>query len=273
MRTIREGGRVRPRSARRRRPLAAGLVLLLLLAGATVAVEAGLGPAAPGERAGAAPPATTPPVPATSSPAGPATSSPAFDRSRFSIDQAGSPWVVVDKLRPLDPLDHAPADLVDVGGGHQMRAEAAAALGRMFGDAAAVGLRLTVDSAYRSYAYQQRTFASAVARLGEAQALRASARPGYSEHQTGLTADIGGGGCQIEQCFAGTPEGRWVAENAYRYGFVIRYPDGAEAVTGYQYEPWHVRYVGAELATEMRSEGMATLEQFFGLPPAPGYAG
>jgi D-alanyl-D-alanine carboxypeptidase len=208
-------------------------------------------------------------APTTPSPTGP----PPFDRTRLSIDDPDSLWVVVDKLRPSNPLDHAPADLVDVGGGHLMRAEAAAALRQMFADAAALGLRLDVDSSYRSYVYQQNTFASGVARLGEAQALRGIARPGFSEHQTGLAADIGGGGCQIEQCFASTPEGRWVAENGYRYGFVIRYPDGAEGVTGYRYEPWHVRYVGVDLATELRTEGVATLEQFFGLPAAPGYAG
>jgi D-alanyl-D-alanine carboxypeptidase len=213
----------------------------------------------------ASPPTTT----AAPSPTGP----PPFDRTQHPIDDPASTWVVVDKLRPSNPLDYAPADLVDVGGGHQMRAESATALDRMFDDAAAAGLRLDVDSGYRSYAYQQNTFASGVARLGEQQALRGIARPGFSEHQTGLAADIGGGGCQIEQCFAGTAEGRWVAENAHRYGFVIRYPDGLEGITGYRYEPWHVRYVGVQLATEMRTEGVPTLEQFFGLPAAPDYAG
>jgi D-alanyl-D-alanine carboxypeptidase len=276
MRRIGEGGRVPSPSARRRWPLVVGVVVLLLLSAGIVAVVVGLGPEGPPSLAADPAPATASPAapPATRtlappSPIGP----PPFDRTRYSIDDANSIWAVVDKLRPANPLDYAPADLVDVGGGHQLRAEAAAALDRMFADAAATGLRLDVDSAYRSYVYQQNTFASGVARLGEAQALRGIARPGFSEHQTGLAADIGGGGCEIEACFARTPEGRWVAANGYRYGFVIRYPDGAEGMTGYRYEPWHVRYVGVDLATEMRTEGVPTLEQFFGLPAAPSYAG
>jgi D-alanyl-D-alanine carboxypeptidase len=196
-----------------------------------------------------------------------------FDRTLHSIDDPASIWVVVDKAEPLSPPDYAPDDLVAVGGGHQLRAEAAAAMRRMFADAAAQGLPMQVDSAYRSYSYQQGVFSSAVSRLGRAQALRASARPGFSEHQTGLSADIGGGGCDIDSCFAGTRAGRWVAENGHRYGFVIRYPEGEEAVTGYKYEPWHVRYVGVELATAMEESGVATLEEFFGLPAAPTYSG
>jgi D-alanyl-D-alanine carboxypeptidase len=271
-RPIGKGG---PVPSRRRWLLAVGVVLLLLAAGA-VALAVGLDSTGGHSRAADPAPTTTPdPTTAatTTSAAATPTGPPPFDRARYSIDDANSVWVVVDKLRPMNPIDYAPADLVDVGNGHQMRAEAAAPLQQMFADAAAQGLRLNVDSAYRSFEYQTNTFASGVARLGEAQALRGIAKPGYSEHQTGLAADIGGGGCEIDPCFATTAQGRWVAENAYRYGFVIRYPDGAERVTGYRYEPWHVRYVGVDLATEMRTEGVTTLEQFFGLPAAPSYAG
>jgi zinc D-Ala-D-Ala carboxypeptidase len=261
--------------SRRRWFVAVGTVVLLLLAGGAVALAVGSGPSEARSRAADPPPATTTaPTTATTTPAAPSpTGPPPFDRTRFSIDDATSVWAVVDKLRPMNPIDYAPTDLVDVGNGHQMRAEAAAALHQMFADAAAQGLRLNVDSAYRSYTYQQNTFASGVARLGEAQALRGIAKPGFSEHQTGLAADIGGGGCEIDPCFATTAQGQWVAQNAYRYGFVIRYPDGLEGITGYRYEPWHVRYVGVDLATEMRTEGVPTLEQFFGLPAAPSYAG
>jgi zinc D-Ala-D-Ala carboxypeptidase len=86
-----------------------------------------------------------------------------------------------------------------------------------------------------------------------------------------LAADIGGGGCDIETCFATTAEGRWVAANGHRYGYVIRYPEGAQGVTGFKFEPWHVRYVGVALATELHETGVATLEEFFGLPAAPAY--
>src|SRR5690606_15597257 len=100
-----------------------------------------------------------------------------------------------------------------------------------------------------------------------------SARPGYSEHQTGLTADLVGrpAACSIQICFGDTPQGQWIAKNGWRFGFVVRYPEGKTDVTGYIYEPWHVRYVGTYLSTEMHDTGILTLEEFFGLPPAPDY--
>ncbi|TYP80637.1 D-alanyl-D-alanine carboxypeptidase [Blastococcus xanthinilyticus] len=181
--------------------------------------------------------------------------------------------MVVDKLRSLAPIDYRPADLVDVGGGYQLRSEAARAMTEMLAEAAAAGLVISVESAFRPYDHQQRLFANAVARFGEDGAEQRSARPGFSEHQTGLAADLGGGGCHIESCFATTAEGQWVAANAHRFGFLVRYPDGSQGITGYKFEPWHVRYVGVELATELHDTGVATLEDFFGLPAAPEYAG
>ena len=77
--------------------------------------------------------------------------------------------------------------------------------------------------------------------------------------------------CEIETCFAETPEGRWAADNAYKYGFVVRYQKGKQNITGYIYEPWHLRYVGKELAAELHLQGDPTLEEFFGLEPAPDY--
>ena len=260
-----------PSSAGRSRRTALRVLFALLLV--TVAVAAVVvvrdvratpdPPAASGStavRTTTAPATTTAPSPTpdpTPTPT-PTPTEPAFDTGQLSIDDPASSWVVVDKARPLAPLDFAPADLVAIGG-RQLRAEAAQAMQDMFAAAAAEGLRLSVQSAYRSYDYQVNTFRNQVA------------RPGYSEHQTGLAADIGGGGCDIESCFASTAEGRWVAANGYRFGYVIRYPEGLQEVTGYKYEPWHVRYVGVALATEMQRTGVPTLEQFFGLPPAPGY--
>jgi zinc D-Ala-D-Ala carboxypeptidase len=209
----------------------------------------------------------TPPPPAPTPPA-----EPTFDRAQQSIDDPDSTWVIVDKARPLAPLDHAPADLVDIGG-RQLRAEAAQAMRDMIAAAAAQGLILSVQSAYRSYDYQVDTFRNQVARFGEERAEIQVARPGYSEHQTGLAADVGGGGCDIESCFATTAEGQWVAAHGAEFGWVVRYPDGAQDVTGYKYEPWHVRYVGVALATELQRTGTRTLEEFFGLPAAPGYPG
>jgi D-alanyl-D-alanine carboxypeptidase len=227
----------------------------------------------------AAPAARTPTAPSTgpaasSSPPAPPPGTPtaAFDRTRLSIDDPASSWVVVNKARPLVPLDYAPADLVPVGNGRELRAEAAQAMDAMLAAAAVQGLTLSVQSAYRSYDYQMATFARQVARFGEARAEIQVARPGFSEHQTGLAADIGGG-CDIETCFATTAEGRWVAAHAAEFGYLVRYPDGMQEVTGYKYEPWHVRYVGVVLATELERTGVSTLEEFFGLPAAPGYAG
>ena len=100
-----------------------------------------------------------------------------------------------------------------------------------------------------------------------------AARPGHSEHQTGLAVDVAavGQGCVIQVCFGKTRAGRYVAKYAYRFGFIVRYPDGQTPITGYQYEPWHLRYVGVGLATEMRNEGVTVLENFWGLDPAPTY--
>ncbi|MBJ7451368.1 MAG: M15 family metallopeptidase [Blastococcus sp.] len=254
--------------------LTALAVVLLMAAGAVVASEllhppGFAGAVSPAEAPAAA--SSTPPAPAP--PAATVPTPPAFDRGLRSLDDPNSIWVVVNKLRPLQPLGYAPADLVDVGGGLQLRAEAAQAVAALRAEAAAAGLDVVVRSAYRSFERQQGLFGNSTMRFGVAGAELRSARPGYSEHQTGLAVDVGGGGCDIERCFGDTAEGRWVVANAHRTGFLVRYPAGSEQVTGYQYEPWHLRYVGPELATEMHETGVVTLEEFFGLPPAPGYAG
>lgn len=131
---------------------------------------------------------------------------------------------------------------------------------------------MRLQSAYRSYDSQVRAHKYYVKTLGPTQADIASARAGHSEHQTGLTADISAGNsCILEECFADTVQGKWLAQNAYRFGFLLRYPEGLTPVTGYAFEPWHYRYVGIDLATELHVEGVLTLEEFFDLPPAPTY--
>lgn len=199
------------------------------------------------------------------------TTEPGFDKNRFSTSDVASIWVVVNKRRPLNPQDYVPTDLVAVGGGQQLRTEAAAAFSRLTADAKRDGLSIAPLSGYRSYNTQVRVYNNEVATNGQAVADTQSARPGTSEHQTGLGIDVGGGGCGIEDCFANTAEGKWVAAHGYKYGFLIRYPEGKQSVTGYRYEPWHLRYVGSELATEMHEKGAQTLEEFFGLPAAPNY--
>jgi D-alanyl-D-alanine carboxypeptidase len=137
------------------------------------------------------------------------------------------------------------------------------------------GLEMQSQSAYRSFGSQQSVYAGWVSSLGQDAADLTSARPGYSEHQTGLAMDVSASpaNCSLDQCFADTPQGQWLAANGWRFGFIVRYPNGKTDITGYEYEPWHMRYVGVELATEMHDTGIQTLEEFFGLPAAPTYAG
>lgn len=195
----------------------------------------------------------------------PAPVPPAFNKTQYSLSDAASIWVVVNKQRPLDPLRYTPGDLAGVSGGQQIRKSAGEALALMFAAAKAENLALQPLSGYRSYDRQQTVYQNNVNTYGQAEADAASARAGHSEHQTGLAIDIGGGGCGIEDCFGDTAHGKWVATNAYKYGFIIRYPAGKQAITGYKYEPWHIRFVGTELATEMHNKNITTLEEFFEL--------
>lgn len=194
-----------------------------------------------------------------------------FDRHAHSIDDPASEWVVVNKARSLNPVGYAPTDLVQPAvpnvNGQPVRAEVATALTAMFTAAAADGVTLTLQSGYRSYDTQVSVYGDDVVENGVAAADTDTARPGHSEHQTGLAVDIGAasGVCTLDVCFGQTAEGAWLAANAWRFGFVLRYPQGAEQITGFSYEPWHFRYVGAPLATELHDTGTATLEQFFGV--------
>ena len=130
----------------------------------------------------------------------------------------------------------------------------------MKADAAADGITLKIVSGYRSYKDQINAYTKFSNRDGKEAADRYSARPGHSEHQTGLAIDLN----SVQNSFANTPAGKWLAENCVRYGFIIRYPEGKEHITGYMYEPWHVRYVGVEMA-EMISESGLCLEEFLGI--------
>lgn len=206
----------------------------------------------------------------------------ALDLGANSIDDPSSIWVVVNKQRPLSPVKYQPADLVVPGFGplnanpykHSMRKDVAAAAERLANAMKAVGKgRLVIQSAYRSYNIQKSVHERQVSRFGLVAGEALAARPGYSEHQTGLAIDVSARdqGCQIRVCFGGTKAGAWLKANSHRWGFIIRYPQYASPVTGYQYEPWHLRFVGVALATDMKSKGIATLEQYFGLPSAPNY--
>lgn len=200
-----------------------------------------------------------------------------FDKTKYSVDDADSLWVVADKLRPLKPKKYTPTDLITLTLPHTydptLRSDAAVAYRRMFKAAKNEGINLVLQSAYRSYSSQVSVYNGWVAKLGKAGADLQSARPGFSEHQTGLSADIAAANknCTISECFATTAEGKWLANNAWEYGWHLRYPKGKTSITGYKFEPWHYRFVGKELAAELHKTANITLEQFFGLPKAPDY--
>ncbi|WP_028544745.1 M15 family metallopeptidase [Paenibacillus taiwanensis] len=180
-------------------------------------------------------------------------------------------YVVVNKQRSL-PDGYEPTDLVEpnvkfsFSEAHEkrhMRKEAAAALEQLFASANESGIELNAVSGYRSFKRQQSLFSHYVDTQGQEYASRVSAVPGTSEHQTGLSIDVSSPSVsnELEQVFGDSKEGKWLAEHAHEAGFIIRYPEDGEAVTGYMYEPWHIRYVGVEAATAIY-EQKTTLEQF-----------
>lgn len=193
-----------------------------------------------------------------------------------------STWIVVNKQNPLNPIDYVPKDLVAPQFpvlnanpyGRKLRKEASKAAYKLAMAMKAAGKgSLVIQSAYRSYAEQKTIHARQVEKYGLTTGEALAARPGYSEHQTGWAMDVSarGQGCQIRVCFGQTKAGRWLAGNAWRFGFIIRYPSEAMEVTGYQYEPWHLRFVGLGLATVMHEDKVRVLEKFFGYPSAPNY--
>ena len=207
-----------------------------------------------------------------------------FNPPKYSIDEADSIWVVINKQRRISPLRYQPASLafpafakpkVQNPFGLQLREEAAIALADLATAMAEAGKgTLILNSGFRTYKNQQGLYNRTRDTRGLAVAEKLSARPGHSEHQLGLAADfsVKGQGCVIMVCFGKTEAGIWLADNAHEFGFVLRYPKGYKPSTGFQYEPWHFRYVGVELATEMKTKGIKTLEEFWGLGSAPDYS-
>ena len=206
-----------------------------------------------------------------------------FDPPKYSIDEADSIWAVVNKQRQISALKYQPGNLVlpafpkpkvQNPFGLQLREEAALATVKL-----AAAMRsadkgtLILNSGFRTFITQKNLYDRTRETRGLAVAEKLSARPGYSEHQLGLAADFSarGQGCVILVCFGNTEAGRWLEENAHEYGFILRYPKSYRAITGFQYEPWHFRYVGVELAREMDTKGIRTLEEFWELKSAPDY--
>lgn len=180
---------------------------------------------------------------------------------------------VVNKEYGL-PEDYMPEDLVvpnvpfsfsgTVEKSH-LRKEAAEALEKLFLLAKQDGIQLNAVSGFRSYEYQKGLYANNVKKKGQEHTDRFSAKPGHSEHQTGLTMDVSSKSAnnELELTFANTKEGKWLKENAHRAGFIIRYPKGKEGITGYAYEPWHIRYVG-DIAESIYKKKL-TLEEYMNL--------
>lgn len=152
-----------------------------------------------------------------------------------------------------------------------MREQAAQPLVRLVEAARREGFQLLALSGYRSYEEQQAVLDQEIARFGRTQAERQVAPPGHSEHQLGVAVDVVAASDpnDLDQLFGATPEGRWVAANAVKHGFVISYPADKERITGYIYEPWHIRWVGTQLAGQIAASGL-TLTEFL---PSRGMAG
>lgn len=182
--------------------------------------------------------------------------------------------VLVNKQNPLSP-DYVPADLVDVNipftfsgeaEKRKMNRIAALKLEELFNTARKNGIILYGVSGYRSYQTQNTIFESNIRKYGSAaKANMISAKPGESEHQTGLAMDITSESVNygLEERFEDTSEYAWLMENAYNFGFIIRYPKGKEQFTEYSYEPWHLRYAGTELAAKLYQEKLSYEEYLF----------
>ncbi len=177
--------------------------------------------------------------------------------------------ILVNKTHDL-PEDYEPSDLIEPEVSTTKKLYVREIIHddliEMFKDAQEDGKQLTISSGYRSYNYQKTLFNNYAARDGIEAASRYSARPGQSEHQTGLALDIASksGKCTLSTCFKDTEEGKWLNENAWKYGFVLRYPEGKEEITGYMFEPWHFRYVGKKEAQKIYESGL-TIEEYYGI--------
>ncbi|PKM94311.1 MAG: peptidase M15 [Firmicutes bacterium HGW-Firmicutes-1] len=196
-----------------------------------------------------------------------------FDAGQIlQVENQDSLHVLVNKKNELDS-NYEPNDLVvpevkfSFDGNDQkkqMRSVAANALEELINGALENDYRLVAVSGYRSYNRQQTIYQGNVDRMGEEAANKVSAKPGQSEHQTGLAMDVSceSIGYSLEESLGDLPEGKWLAKNAHAYGFIIRYPKDKTDITQYNYEPWHVRYVGKALATYLYENDL-TLDEFY----------
>ena len=222
----------------------------------------------------------------------------ALSRQDFTIDPAtgmakeikivdDNYTILVNRTHPL-AQSYKPDDMVTVkyvvsgvgkkGETDQLRKVAAEAFEKMVEAAAEQEINIKMRTGFRSYEYQKdRLYDPEVKNHGEAEANKSTAKPGQSEHQTGLALDVGGESetaknpYALSYNFGDTKEGKWVAEHCHEFGFIIRYVDGTKKepgkLTGYVFEPWHIRYVGEDVATEMYElgGGKLTYEEYLGI--------
>jgi D-alanyl-D-alanine carboxypeptidase len=254
-------------------PIFAGAVIAVILSVVVFVAIAADGlqgeppPAAPGGDVEATPtpvqPAATPTPPAQPTPV--PTPSPTPGPDGTIIVACGDIFAPLDKQHRLS-ADCTPPDLVRLpdeithGGAQYLRPEALEALLQLIEAARRDGYTLLVNSGYRSFATQAQVHAHWVRVYGQEQADRVSARPGHSEHQLGTAADVGARGLFLGD-FVGTPEAAWVQENSWKFGFIVSYPESKEHITGFDHEPWHIRYVGRDVAAEVHRSGL-TLREF-----------
>lgn len=178
-----------------------------------------------------------------------------YEAARYTDTQ----HYIVSKYRKL-PDNFVPENLVDIGG-YKATSDAAAAYFSMQADAKAEGYSFWAISAYRSIDSQRNLYNRYLQQDPAHIVDTYSARPGFSEHHTGRAIDLSGSNGNFLQ-FENSPEGPWVHQNAYKYGFILRYPKGYEHITGYDYESWHMTYVGVDIATDMHDKGIVTLEEY-----------
>lgn len=186
-----------------------------------------------------------------------------LDKPKYEYDilvsDYDNPYIIVNKYYKV-PEDYRPHDL-KVFDGQLLREETGQAYKKMREDALDEGLNIRVVSGYRSVEYQEKLYNRYLSEDSRENVDRYSARPGYSEHHTGMAMDIFGSEDGLRN-FENTPEYAWVKENCYKYGFIIRYLAETEDITGYEAEPWHLRYVGVKVSTEMKEKNIKSFEEY-----------
>lgn len=173
--------------------------------------------------------------------------------------------ILVNKYNRLDK-NYIPSNMVTIDNKYgvlkQVKKDTYKAFIKMNKDAKKLGLNIYILSAYRSYDYQYKLYNRYVKNDGLKKTNKSSAKPGYSEHQTGLAIDVSSGFNVPLNEFGSTKEYEWLINNSYKYGFILRYPKGKENITGYMYEPWHYRYLGVDIATKVYKSGL-TYDEYY----------